>query len=571
MKPRKSAMVALVITLAVWVPLLAATPTSMTIQGKLTDDAGKPYASGSWKFWFRIMSDQYGGSELWSEDQGVETDELGLWTTTLGKSKPIPETVFADSVRWLEVIVDVGPGPVTLPRVRLSTAPYSFHVATLDEATGGDVHGDLRLHSNLTVGQPGEDGNLYVTDVAGTTTAKIEGEYGYISSTGNIQLLDAFGGTVLADLQSTTSGGRLETHDEAGSLTGSFGSAISGGYLSLYRAAGAGFGAYLDGDDGNSGQLYLYRSGGLINAQFDGADTDGGARIRLEDGATTTVNIDAIDGSGGARIQIYNANGVYTGDWDGDGGDAGAVLSLRDGTRNTVVIDGNGGGGGGGLTMYNSAGLSTIQLDADESDAGEILLYNEVGYSTVRIQSAEAAGNGAQIALYDFDSNATIILDAQPGTGPGRVTTQVLEITGGADLSEHFVVRPVGGIAPAPGAVVCIDPAHPGDLVVSDAPYCRTVAGIVSGAGGVIPGVLMRQEGSAADGILPVALTGRVYVLADADRGPIAVGDLLTTSATAGHAMRVDDHIRAAGAIIGKAMTPLASGRGLVLVLVSLQ
>ena len=48
-------------------------------------------------------------------------------------------------------------------------------------------------------------------------------------------------------------------------------------------------------------------------------------------------------------------------------------------------------------------------------------------------------------------------------------------------------------------------------------------------------------------------------------------GDLLTTAATAGHAMKVTDDLAARGAILGKAMTALHEGRGLVLVLVSLQ
>jgi len=56
----------------------------------------------------------------------------------------------------------------------------------------------------------------------------------------------------------------------------------------------------------------------------------------------------------------------------------------------------------------------------------------------------------------------------------------------------------------------------------------------------------------------------------DADISPIAAGDLLTTSATPGHAQKVVDRARAVGAIIGKALAPLSSGKGLVPVLVSL-
>jgi hypothetical protein len=93
---------------------------------------------------------------------------------------------------------------------------------------------------------------------------------------------------------------------------------------------------------------------------------------------------------------------------------------------------------------------------------------------------------------------------------------------------------------------------------------------VVSGAGGVKPGMLMGQRGTVVDGKHPVALTGRVYCRVDAGYGSIKPGDLITTSDTPGHGMKADP-AKAAGAIIGKAMTPLADGRGLVLVLVSLQ
>ena len=118
---------------------------------------------------------------------------------------------------------------------------------------------------------------------------------------------------------------------------------------------------------------------------------------------------------------------------------------------------------------------------------------------------------------------------------------------------------------------MCIDPVHPGKLVTSARAYDRTVAGVVSGAGGINTGVFMGQPGSVANGQHPVALTGRVYVQADSSNGPIQPGDLLTTSDTAGHAMKVTDYTKAQGAIIGKAMTSLEAGKDLVLVLVSLQ
>lgn len=152
----------------------------------------------------------------------------------------------------------------------------------------------------------------------------------------------------------------------------------------------------------------------------------------------------------------------------------------------------------------------------------------------------------------------------------GTGTVNVLEILGGSDLSEQFDVH--GADTIEPGSVVCIDPANPGALKLSSKAYDKTVAGVVSGAGGLNTGMMMGQKGSAADGAHPVALTGRVYVKVDATEAAIQPGDMLTTSDIPGHAMKALDHEAAMGAVIGKAMTPLAQGeQGLVLVLISLQ
>src|SRR5262249_29848935 len=139
-------------------------------------------------------------------------------------------------------------------------------------------------------------------------------------------------------------------------------------------------------------------------------------------------------------------------------------------------------------------------------------------------------------------------------SGGGRTIVNILEIYGGSDLGEPFDSADSNTIEA--GMVVCIDPDNAGKLRLSCSAYDSTVAGIVSGAGGVNTGMVLRQKGSIADGEHSVALSGRVYCYADADAGgPIHAGDLLTTSATPGHAMKANDRERAGGAIIGKAMS----------------
>ena len=144
-----------------------------------------------------------------------------------------------------------------------------------------------------------------------------------------------------------------------------------------------------------------------------------------------------------------------------------------------------------------------------------------------------------------------------------------LTITGGADLAEPFDITPAEEQV-SEGAVVIIDGAHPGQLKLADRPYDTRVAGVISGANGIHPGIQMQQQGL-LEGGRNVALTGRVYVQADTSNGVIEPGDLLTTSSTPGRAMKVTDHVRAQGAILGKAMSGLSKGKGMVLLLVTLQ
>ncbi|GMU81626.1 MAG: hypothetical protein AMXMBFR47_14970 [Planctomycetota bacterium] len=193
-------------------------------------------------------------------------------------------------------------------------------------------------------------------------------------------------------------------------------------------------------------------------------------------------------------------------------------------------------------------------------------------------------GNGVSAGTHDV-SAITVEGDGDVGIGTatpaakldviGMARVQALTITGGSDVAEPFNVNSECGAlesAATPGMVVTIDPDRVGELRVSGKAYDRTVAGIISGANGVNPGMVLTQTGSVADGKHPVALTGRAWAWCDADAGgAIVAGDMLTTSDTPGHAMRVGDHEKANGAVIGKAMSSLKSGKGMVLVLVNLQ
>ncbi|MFH7245306.1 MAG: hypothetical protein ACHWZW_20915 [Spirulina sp.] len=103
-----------------------------------------------------------------------------------------------------------------------------------------------------------------------------------------------------------------------------------------------------------------------------------------------------------------------------------------------------------------------------------------------------------------------------------------------------------------------------GDTVLKCRQACDSAAiGIVSEDPGFILGMNSSHP--------PVALCGRVPCKVDADIAPIQVGDLLTTSATPGHAQKILDQSIVPGAIIGKAMASLEGGKGEILVFVMMR
>jgi hypothetical protein len=142
----------------------------------------------------------------------------------------------------------------------------------------------------------------------------------------------------------------------------------------------------------------------------------------------------------------------------------------------------------------------------------------------------------------------------------------VMELGEGLDYAEGFDVsckKEIGS-----GSVLIIDADNPGKLVLSAKAYDSKVAGIVAGAKGLGSGVRLGVGQFDYD----VALAGRVYCNVDATEVAVEPGDLLTTSATSGCAMKAMDYMRAQGAILGKAMESLQKGqKGQILVLVTLQ
>jgi hypothetical protein len=144
-------------------------------------------------------------------------------------------------------------------------------------------------------------------------------------------------------------------------------------------------------------------------------------------------------------------------------------------------------------------------------------------------------------------------------------------VTGNISAKYQDIAEWVESTAPVEAATVMVlDPAGSNRVMASAKSYDTRVAGVVSAQ----PGVTL---GERAENKVLVATTGRVKVKVDATAGPINVGDLLVTSDIPGVAMKSQPinvggvQIHRPGTLIGKALEPLQSGTGEILVLLSLQ
>ncbi|MBL9001461.1 MAG: hypothetical protein JNK25_10025 [Phycisphaerae bacterium] len=283
-----------------------------------------------------------------------------------------------------------------------------------------------------------------------------------------------------------------------------------------------------------------------------GAGPSDGFRIRLDDSSLVAGNDYFV-------MEKTDGNAA-----DPDGGFAWRLTGSDNVPNNAMVLTGAGFLGIGTVTPVSPLSVET-NLD---------------GEYAVHIRNPHVRGQGLRIRASDGGGTARLIrVDDRNGglrfevNADGLCTTRALRILGGADLAEQFRITPrADGIVPVPGMVVAIDPGVDGALRLSDSAYDASVAGVISGAGGLAPGMVLSADGhDKTQGDTHVAMAGRVWVWCDASHGSIARGDRLTTSTTPGHAMRISGNERADGAVIGKAMTTLTEGRGLVWVLVNLQ
>ena len=544
---------------------LAQVPITTSYQGYL-ENGGAPVNDPAATLTFRLYNVASGGTALWTETKTNVAIADGVFAVALGTQTPLVSTLF-DGVLYLSTAVGGAGAPELSPRTVLRAAPYARTLTAPARVKGtpGNNESVLRVEDAAT---SANSTGLWVQSASTNGTAV------YGNATGASGITDGIYGRAaspsgrgVVGIAASTTGLAYGVRGETAS---SGGHGVSG---NAYASSGTTYGVY--GHSASSQGTGVYgvasaTSGSTYGVSGEASSTHG---VGVFGKATATSGTNY-----GVRGENTSSEGfgVYGLNWAGTGvhgisasttgrgvfGFAGTTSGVNYG-----VYAQSASSAGYGLYATNSAGGVAARFTSRTRFDGNINVYDGgAAFPTISL----IPSGGAQVVL-NRNNVAVLTLDADYN-GDSRVITQELEITGGSDLAEPFDValHPEVG-APVPGMVVAIDPHHAGRLTVAATPYDPLVAGVVSGAGGVEPGLMMGQRGSVADGDTPVALVGRVYVLVDAAYGAVRPGDLLTTSATPGHAMRASDRERAEGAVLGKAMTGLESGRGLVLVLVGLQ
>jgi len=575
--------------------------TAFTYQGRLTEN-GSP-GNTNYDLSFSIFDADTGGNLVAGPITNTSVAvSAGLFATTLD----FGSGVFTGPSLWLQIgVAQNGSGAfqTLTPRQALTPAPYAIYAANANMALGlasgvgvtsvNGLRDDIQLLSGLNVSFATNGNLLTISSTAGPGVWSLNGTSAYYNG-GSVGLgtsspteklsiagvssfntgLKLSGNTVNGtgmSLENTGSGGHKFTlfSSASGLSVGAGGFAIYDETAAAYRLAinstgKVGIGtptpaAALDvfGEwDGANGALTLHATKPSIRLR-GGALTDWLVQENSDDSGNLEFSSKTFGSTGFFPVMSLTSGGFL-----GLGTTAptenltiAGVASYNNGLK----LSGNSGGGTGMAIENTASGGHKYAFFAggsgDSVGAGGFAIYDDTAASyRFAIKANGFVGIGKP--------NPTTMLDIN-----GTTTTKVLTITGGSDLAEPF---PMSGAHLAEGSVVIIDENNPGQLKLSAEPYDRRVAGIVSGANGVNPGISLQQTGI-MEGGQNVALSGRVYVLADASFGPIKPGDLLTTSTTPGHAMKVGTFGKAQGAVLGKAMSSLKAGQGMVLVLVTLQ
>lgn len=502
---------------------IAQIPRVISYQGMLLGSNEQPVAEGQYKLTFKIYDES--NTVIWTEVHNQVFIGGGMFNVFLGSVTPL--SIAFDKPYSLGI--QVGSDPELVPRMPITSSAYAIRAEDADKLMG--IYASLTPEPNklLPLDASGKfPPNVISGGGTGEFIKKNVPDTSIATSTSPLIVISNFGdgdGINGRSVNGVGIRGRSENSNGVESWTGA--SDKSGVFG--WSTDGKGVTGRSDNNDGIVGWTGAANKSGVFGHTATSAGF-GVSGIAEAAGAVGMYAYHAVSGNSaklGTDTHGLQVNGL-------------SRFVLPSGEVNISTPGGN-------------PGLITFAHTGHRRD----IIFSNLGIRLLTSSSSSAADKGIDI---DEQGNVSVT---------GRVTCASLKLTGGSDIAEPFDIKKPDVVKA--GMVMVIDPDNPGKLKIADKAYDSCVAGVISGAGDIMPGMIMSQSRSIADGEFPIALTGRVYCLADASNGPIKPGDLLTTSDAPGYAMKVTDYDRAQGAILGKAMSTLEQGQGLVMILVTLQ
>ncbi|MGH1366459.1 MAG: hypothetical protein ACRBF0_23055 [Calditrichia bacterium] len=231
------------------------------------------------------------------------------------------------------------------------------------------------------------------------------------------------------------------------------------------------------------------------------------------------------------------------------------------------------------LSVVNDGPVPAVEIRDNTGSGALIKATLEVpagnGQNMIFIQAPVTSSTGYEFLSFQQGTNVRFRVD-----NSGNVFADGA-FTGPADFAEMLEVSD-GAPTVEAGDVLVIDPNSFRSVQKSTEARSRLVAGIYSSKPGFVGSARDWEKPKGSENTtytmadmaeefneIPMAVIGIVPCKVSAENGPILPGDLLVTSAIAGHAMR--DESPENGTVVGKALGRHDSGTGVIRVLVMLQ
>ncbi|MDB5176262.1 MAG: hypothetical protein JWM81_1120 [Candidatus Saccharibacteria bacterium] len=546
-------------------PASAASPTTMSFQGKVVNANGTNVADGNYTFLFKMYTVSSAGTAVWTETQSSVAVTAGIFQVNLGSScsfftanacnNNTPLDFNTLSSLYLGITFNGDAAGEMTPRVQLQSVPFAYNADKVgglaasqlvqlspssQQAGNINVSGSGTFGTSITAAGITSTGGMVTFTQAATDIFKIQAaavpttdmvnftNVGFpITGDGiNAQQIDYY--AALSNAAYQTSALRVNitnTSTVAGSTTDALRLVVT-----TSTSSGVVNGLRIDAITAGTGVASAINVGtGWTNVIQSTKFTVANATGNITAGGSITAgyfsDINATETATTTYTEATPALAYY--------------LSSNSGTTNAAIT-----------TTFNITGLPAtdgtfafITGNSAKGVTGTARIHTviiQIAGTTVstitNASSTTAATNTRSFTVARMNGVWQVVgsgLAATPATASSTVNT--------ADFAEW--VHYSGSYQPQPGDVLSVGD-EPESVKHSTKSYDATAIGVVS----TDPYSVASQDDGHS---VVMALAGRVPVNVSLENGPIAVGDYLTASSTPGFAMKATK----SGPTLGTALT----------------